>query len=323
MENRKDETLVRGVDEGMVCSENEISNILEKGSVPRHTTKTDILEAEHVLTLFPEACMRWGHCNSGKSNSCRVLGLGRRGVLELVNCDGAAIYYHPLGGPLTEAKIKDNIYFVSKNKDDTSFVESLLARECENDIARFTFWQSYLLVLTATRTNFRGQQQFSFSIENLLEQVVKEMKKQFSPFQWEYYSNIGVINGVCETLRSWEYPVAFVIALERTTTWISFHIIESIWWHFLILSEQFGDAKTICHRVSSSIVSCEEVGSCEANVAINSLFDVVNVKWILLCFLRYSNLEDKVLFEGRRNVINLAKVEDPCGNMSNYLWDPG
>lgn len=68
---------------------------------------------------------------------------------------------------------------------------------------------------------------------------------------------------------------------------------------------------------------CEEVGSCEANVAINSLFDVVNVKWILLCFLRYSNLEDKVLFEGRRNVINLAKVEDPCGNMSNYLWDPG
>ncbi|CAN4085073.1 unnamed protein product [Withania somnifera] len=91
--------------------------------------------------------------------------------MELVNCDGAAIYYHPLGGPLTEAKIKDNIYFVGK-------------RECENNIARFTFWLSYSLVLTATRTNFHGRKQFSFSIENLLVLVVvKDMKKQFSPFQ--------------------------------------------------------------------------------------------------------------------------------------------
>ncbi|KAK4362481.1 hypothetical protein RND71_017722 [Anisodus tanguticus] len=143
-------------------------------------------------------------------------------------------------------------------------------------------WQDYMEGQPATITNFHGQQQFSFSIENLLEQVVvKDMKKHFFPLKWENYSNTGVINGVCETLWSWECPDAFVIALERTT-WISFLIIESIWGQSLTLFMQCGDAKTICHsmsfatnnvysRAANSVVNCEEVGCHDANIAMNPL----------------------------------------------------
>ncbi|KAK4369749.1 hypothetical protein RND71_009224 [Anisodus tanguticus] len=37
----------------------------------------------------------------------------------------------------------------------------------------------------------------------------------------------------------------------------------------------------------------------------------------------YSNLEDKVLIEGERIVMNLTKMEDPFEKMSNYIWDLG
>ncbi|KAM3377112.1 hypothetical protein P3S68_009525 [Capsicum galapagoense] len=37
----------------------------------------------------------------------------------------------------------------------------------------------------------------------------------------------------------------------------------------------------------------------------------------------YSNLEDKVLIEGGRIVLNLTKMEVLFVKMSNYIWDPG
>ncbi|KAF3683964.1 hypothetical protein FXO38_00503 [Capsicum annuum] len=37
----------------------------------------------------------------------------------------------------------------------------------------------------------------------------------------------------------------------------------------------------------------------------------------------YSNLEDKVLIEGGRIVMNLTKMEVLFAKMSNYIWDPG
>uniref|UniRef100_M1E0Z0 Charged multivesicular body protein 4b n=1 Tax=Solanum tuberosum TaxID=4113 RepID=M1E0Z0_SOLTU len=37
----------------------------------------------------------------------------------------------------------------------------------------------------------------------------------------------------------------------------------------------------------------------------------------------YSNLEDKVLIEEGRIVMNITKMEDPCNKMSYYIWDPG
>ncbi|KAF3671623.1 hypothetical protein FXO38_06502 [Capsicum annuum] len=38
--------------------------------------------------------------------------------------------------------------------------------------------------------------------------------------------------------------------------------------------------------------------------------------------LLYSNLENKVLFEGRSIAMNKATVEDILGNLANYIWDP-
>uniref|UniRef100_M1ARB9 Structural constituent of ribosome n=1 Tax=Solanum tuberosum TaxID=4113 RepID=M1ARB9_SOLTU len=37
----------------------------------------------------------------------------------------------------------------------------------------------------------------------------------------------------------------------------------------------------------------------------------------------YSNLEDKVLIEEGRIVMNITTMEDPCDKMSHYIWDPG
>ncbi|GMP68514.1 hypothetical protein CsSME_00028116 [Camellia sinensis var. sinensis] len=39
-------------------------------------------EMDHVLKLFTGECMSCGHCTSGKSNICQVLGLERRGVMH-------------------------------------------------------------------------------------------------------------------------------------------------------------------------------------------------------------------------------------------------
>lgn len=40
-------------------------------------------------------------------------------------------------------------------------------------------------------------------------------------------------------------------------------------------------------------------------------------------YLNHSNLEDKVLIEEGRTFMNINKMEDPCGSMSNYIWNPG
>ncbi|PHT67596.1 hypothetical protein T459_27083 [Capsicum annuum] len=43
-----------------------------------------------------------------------------------------------------------------------------------------------------------------------------------------------------------------------------------------------------------------------------------------MVFVRlYLNLEDKVLIEGGRIVMNLTKMEVLFAKMSNYIWDPG
>ncbi|OIT31171.1 hypothetical protein A4A49_36213 [Nicotiana attenuata] len=59
-------------------------------------------------------------------------------------------------------------------------------------------------------------------------------------------------------------------------------------------------------------------------VTLNCLFGVDSVKRILLQFLLYSNLADKVLSEAGGIVVNSVSdsVEDIFGNLENYVWDP-
>nr|XP_018622106.1 uncharacterized protein LOC108942995 [Nicotiana tomentosiformis]XP_018622112.1 uncharacterized protein LOC108942995 [Nicotiana tomentosiformis] len=59
------------------------------------------------------------------------------------------------------------------------------------------------------------------------------------------------------------------------------------------------------------------------DVALNCLFAVDSVKRILLQFLLYSNLADKVIFEVGGIVVNSVSdsVEDISGNLENYVWD--
>ncbi|KAK7380153.1 hypothetical protein VNO78_32611 [Psophocarpus tetragonolobus] len=43
---------------------------------------TEFKEGDHVLTVFIGECMACGHCKSGKTNTCQVLGLERRGLMH-------------------------------------------------------------------------------------------------------------------------------------------------------------------------------------------------------------------------------------------------
>ncbi|XP_044466294.1 alcohol dehydrogenase-like 6 isoform X2 [Mangifera indica] len=43
---------------------------------------TEFKEGDHVLTVFIGECQKCKHCRSGKSNTCEVLGLERRGVMH-------------------------------------------------------------------------------------------------------------------------------------------------------------------------------------------------------------------------------------------------
>ncbi|PHU27942.1 hypothetical protein BC332_00035 [Capsicum chinense] len=64
------------------------------------------------------------------------------------------------------------------------------------------------------------------------------------------------------------------------------------------------------------------------NEASEKFFWVVNTDKeehnnIMVSVQLYSNLEDKVLIEGGRIVMNITKMEVLFAKMSNYIWDPG
>ncbi|OIT29809.1 hypothetical protein A4A49_16541 [Nicotiana attenuata] len=71
------------------------------------------------------------------------------------------------------------------------------------------------------------------------------------------------------------------------------------------------------YHIIASHTRCKEI-------ALNCLFAFDSVKRILLQFLLYSNLADKVLFEAGGIVVNSVSdsVEDIFGNLENYVWDP-
>ncbi|KAM3396517.1 hypothetical protein P3S68_000029 [Capsicum galapagoense] len=64
------------------------------------------------------------------------------------------------------------------------------------------------------------------------------------------------------------------------------------------------------------------------NEALEKFFWVVNTDKeehnnTMVSVQLYSNLEDKVLIEGGRIVMNITKMEVLFAKMSNYIWDPG
>ncbi|XVE96025.1 hypothetical protein REPUB_Repub02eG0186000 [Reevesia pubescens] len=108
----------------------------------------------------------------------------------------------------------------------------LVAKSCDNDVSRLTFWLSNTIVLREIISQAFGSSHTSSPLAQLPELNVSNKRSEVKSktLKWKGGAGSKQINGFVQLVDDWQETGTFTSAIEKVESWIFSRIVESVWW---------------------------------------------------------------------------------------------